>query len=538
MTERPEHVPVVVVGSGPVGLTLANLLGRYDVPTLLVEKNAATVEEPRAVSIDDESLRALQAAGLVDDVLQNVVPGYGSRYLSPAGRCFARVEPTGSPYGFPRRNAFRQPVLEATLQRGLARFGGVRTLYGWRLVRHEQSAQGVTLQLAGPAGEARRVTCDYLVGCDGASSTVREQLGIGLVGTTFDERWLIVDLENHDNRSKHTDVFCDRRRPAITLPGPDRTRRYEFKLLPGERDEDLLGDETVSRLLRDHAADPAATVVRKVVYRFHARVAERWSDGRVLIAGDAAHLTPPFAGQGMNSGIRDALNLAWKLAAVVQGIAGPRLLKTYECERKDHVWQMIRLALRMGLVMSPPHAVAGFLTRAAFRALRLWPSAADYVVQMKHKPVPRFNDGFLIRDALPPKQSLVGKLLPQPLVRTPCGGIVRLDDRLGARFALVAYTADADRAFAGLRQPLWDRIGAGRIAISPSNDLPRPSVHASCVLDLDGRMARLFAPYEGRILLVRPDRYVAAAIDSRRPEEAASRVEKLLADTWDAPRVG
>lgn len=517
MTAPLKHVPVVVVGSGPVGLTLANLLGRYEVPTLLVEKNAETVREPRAVSIDDESLRAMQATGLVDDVLQNVVPGYGSHYLSPAGRCFARVEPTGTPYGFPRRNAFRQPVLEATLQRGLARFGGVRTLYGWRLARHEQSTQGVTLQLVGPAGEARQVTCDYLVGCDGASSTVREQLGIGLLGTTFDERWLIVDLENHDNRSKHTDVFCDRRRPAIALPGPDRTRRYEFKLLPGEQDEDLLDDKTVSRLLRDHAADPAATVVRKVVYRFHARVAQRWSDGRVFIAGDAAHLTPPFAGQGMNSGIRDTLNLAWKLAAVVQGIAGPRLLDTYECERKDHVWEMIRLALRMGLVMSPPNAVAGLLTRTAFRALRLWPSAADYILQMKHKPVPRFRTGFLIQDAMPPKRSLVGKLLPQPLVQTPCGNSVLLDDRLGSRFALVAYTADADQAFAKLSQPIWDRIGVARTAISPSKD-----------------MAPIFAPYEGQILLVRPDRYVAAVIDSRRPEEAVSHLEKLLADTWNA----
>ena len=227
------------------------------------------------------------------------------------------------------------------------------------------------------------MTCDYLIGCDGAASLVREKLGIKLEGTTFSERWLIVDLENNGNRIKHTEVFCDKRRPCITLPGPDQTRRFEFKLLAGEKDEDLLEQKTVERLLAAHGADPNATLRRKTVYRFHARVAPRWREGRVFLAGDAAHLTPPFAGQGMNSGIRDALNLSWKLAAVLQGAAGPGLLDSYEQERKDHCWQMINLALRMGRVMSPKTWAHGVVTQSAFRLLNMWPAARDYIAQMK-----------------------------------------------------------------------------------------------------------------------------------------------------------
>lgn len=522
-------IAVAVVGSGPVGLTLANLLGRYGVQTLLIEKNTATVQEPRAVSIDDESLRTLQAAGLADKVLQNVVPGYGSRYLSPGRRCFARVEPTGTPYGFPRRNAFRQPVLEATLREALARFTNVSALYGWRLVRHEQSAAGVTLHLLGPAGEARRITCDYLVGCDGAASPIREQLGVALDGTTFDERWLIIDLENHVNRSKHTEVFCDRRRPGITLPGPNDTRRYEFKLLPGETDRDMLDEAIVRHLLQDHDACAGATIRRKVVYRFHARVASRWSVGRVFLAGDAAHLTPPFAGQGMNSGIRDALNLSWKLAAVVGGNAGPALLDSYEAERKPHAWQMIRLALRMGFVMSPPSALQGMLTRAAFRALELWPRAHDYVLHMKYKPVPSLRSGFVARD---PGCRLVGRLLPQPQVRAADGRVVRLDDCLGPGFALVACTADPQSTFAALHQPVWDRLRPTRLAILPSGLPVAADSGIVCVSDVDGCAAAAFAGGNDTVLLLRPDRFVAATIDTRFPEQAVARVETLLARSW------
>ena len=529
MTPRA-HYPVVVVGGGPAGLTLANLLGVLGVSVLLVERNASTVQEPRAVSIDDESLRTMQAAGLADEVLRSVVPGYGSHYHGPRGIRFARVEPAGRPYGYPRRNAFRQPVLEAQLRAGLDRFEHVDTLFGWQLRRYDAGTDEVALELHGPDDVAHSVTCGILVGCDGASSFVRDQLGIRLEGTTFDERWLIVDLENNKNTVEHTTVFCDVRRPCITLPGPDCTRRFEFKLHPGETDAALLDPAVVGELLRTHGADPDASIKRKVVYRFHARVAPRWRAGRVLLAGDAAHLTPPFAGQGMNSGIRDVFNLAWKLAAVEAGRLGPALLDSYETERKDHVWQMVQLALRMGRIMSPRSWLRGFVTQAAFLSLNLWPPARDYVTQMKYKPPPRFTSGFLLPDGRG-RASLVGRLLPQPRVRTADGLEVLLDEVLGLRFVLLARGADAVAALGKLRGAVWDELGALRVAVLPPGAAATaPGMEA--VTETDGALAGAMEPYKNCVLLLRPDHYVAAAVDLARPEQVEEAVATLVQGTW------
>ena len=526
MRTAPRHYPIVIIGSGPTGLTLANLLGGEGVPVLLVERNAQTVQEPRAVSIDDESLRTMQAAGVIDEVLAGIVPGYGSHYYSPHGLRFAKVEPTGEPYGYPRRNAFRQPVLEAQLRTALGRFAQVDTLFGWRMVSFSQSPSGVLVELSGPDGEALQVSADYLVGCDGAGSSVREQLGISLTGTTFQERWLIVDLENVRNPVRHTEVFCNRRRPCITLPGPNGTRRYEFKLHGHERDEDLLAPASVERLLRDHRADPEARIVRKTVYRFHARVAPAWAVGRVFLAGDAAHLTPPFAGQGMNSGIRDAHNLAWKLAAVVRGTAGSTLLATYEAERRDHVWEMIELALRMGRVMSPRTYWSGWLTQTFFLALNIWPPARDYVAQMKYKPKPRFKAGFMLADGKSVRETLVGRLFPQPRV-VHDGTPRQLDQVIGNRFALVAFTDRAGTLFQRLDQPLWDRLGCVRLAIRTDGArAAAPGVMEVTVPD--GSLEPIVGQYRDRVLLLRPDHYVAAALSLDAIEQDARAIEALL----------
>jgi 3-(3-hydroxy-phenyl)propionate hydroxylase len=531
VTEEPRHYPVVIIGSGPIGLTLANLLGRLDVRTLLVERNASTVQEPRAVSIDDESLRTMQAAGVIDTVLPSLVPGYGSHYYTPGRICFARVEPTGRPYGYPRRNAFRQPILEQQLRDALARFSHVDTLYGWRLDRYTQTDSEVTVDLLGPGDVPRRITCDYLVGCDGASSRVRDLQGVQLAGTTFDERWLIVDLENNVNKITHTEVFCDSRRPCITLPGPNNTRRFEFKLLPGETESAMLDTATVETLIRTHGADPAARIVRKVVYRFHARVAPRWRFARVFLAGDAAHLTPPFAGQGMNSGIRDAHNLAWKLAAVLDGKAGDGLLDSYEAERKHHIWQMVHLALRMGRVMSPRNRLHGFLIQSAFRSLKLWPAAAEYFAQMKYKPKPRFTAGFILPDGSS-RHTLVGRLLPQPVVLDTEGRRQLLDEALGSGFVLLIRGERAEARFAALTQKIWDKLAVRRIALLPAGASATPAQAVTTLFETEEGLSDTLRHLPDCALLLRPDHYVAAVVRLADPDAMAAAIERLVASTW------
>ncbi|HMJ41401.1 MAG TPA: bifunctional 3-(3-hydroxy-phenyl)propionate/3-hydroxycinnamic acid hydroxylase [Pseudolabrys sp.] len=502
------HYPVAIVGGGPTGLTLANLLGVYGVECLLLERNAATVHEPRAVSIDDESLRTMQATGIVDEVMSQTVAGYGSHYYSAAGRCFAKVQPTEQPFGFPRRNAFRQPILERQLREALARFPHVTAEFRHELASFEQASDGVLLRVRDPWGGPIELSCDYLVACDGASSAVRRALGINMSGSTFRERWLIVDLENSPSASPHTKVFSNPTRPCIALPGPDNTRRYEFMLHDGETDEEMLAPGMIAHLMRTHEAAPQSRIVRTVVYTFHARLAEQWGKGRVFLAGDAAHLMPPFAGQGMNSGLRDANNLAWKLAAVTQQRLGPRLLDSYERERRDHAGSMIQFALNMGRVLAPPNAAAAWAIENAFRLLSLFPKARDYIAQMKFKPPPRFAQGFIVADGAGARHTLVGRLFPQPRV-----GDVLLDDLLGDGFSLVVRSPRASEVMS-------------KLAAEPCSKL-----NARCIeLPADAAGPRLDR-FNDHVFLLRPDRYVAACISVDELAKGAASIEKLIAAT-------
>lgn len=526
-----DHYSVIVVGAGPTGLTLANLLGLYGVRVLLLERNAATVGEPRAVSIDDESLRIMQAIGIVDDVLQQVVSGYGSEYFGADGKPFLHVEPTGTPYGYPRRNACRQPILEAQLRQALGRYPNVTAAFACALVSFREESEGVRVQVEGSLNGS--LNCDYLVACDGASSTVRTALGIKLEGRSYDEPWLILDLINVSAPSRNTYVFCDAERSCVALPGPNRTRRFEIKLHPHESEEQMLRPEVVEALLQRFGADPQSQLTRKAVYRFHARLAESWASKRVFLAGDAAHLMPPFAGQGMNSGLRDAHNLAWKLAFVIGGSLGSQLLRSYEVERRDHVQQMIQLAMRMGRIMAPATPWSGKLLQAGFRLLRLWPRMRDYFVEMKYKPQPRFHRGFLIAEAAHRRHSLVGRLLPQPRVKRPVLGLALLDEVLGPGFALLCGETDLNAFLEFIHtchRPGWS-LRYVAIAAGPAH--PRHVGEAEIVVDESGKLIEQLSVYRGHALLIRPDRYVAASVPLGNPSEASRCFEALLASTTE-----
>ena len=532
---------VVVAGAGPTGLTLANALGLAGVDVLVVERNATTVQEPRAVSIDDESLRTMQTIGLIDRVLPDLVLGYGSHYFTRRGRCFTKVLPQTREFGYPRRNAFRQPLLEAQLRAGLQRFAHVEAWFNCEVIGLEQDPEGVHLQVRHRNGEQLTVSCDYLAACDGGRSTVRRHLGLKLEGSTFAERWLIIDLEGEKDPFPHTRVFCDPQRPCLSLPGPHATRRFEFMLFEHESDEAAVDPAFVRTLLEAHGvAAGSRTISRARVYTFHARVATRWSEGRIFLTGDAAHLTPPFAGQGMNSGIRDAFNLGWKLAAVLSGKAGAGLLGSYEQERKPHLQQMIDLAIHMGRVMMPKGRFSATFVQLGFRALALYPPARDYVAQMKYKPKPRFVRGFFVPDGKGIRRTRVGRMFPQPIVMRPDGALILLDEALGAGFALVAFGQTPERALSGWVQPIWKKLGTRRIAIySLPCALPLQAAQAgildAAVVDHERAVAAAWQGYEGQVLVLRPDRYVLGAFPEGEPEAAAETIERLLAATWSGP---
>ena len=509
------HFPVVIVGAGPTGLMLANLLGVYGIRTLVIERSTNTVGEPRAVTIDDESLRTVQATGLIGEVLPHVVQGYGVHYYSWRGEVFARIEPSGMENGFPKRNAFRQQVLVGQLRDGLQRFGDAAIWFGHELISFNDDGEAVQLTLR-QEGVDKTISCNWLVACDGGRSSVREKLGIKLTGSTYDEKWLIVDLLDRTSPFRHTRTYCDPVRPAIRLPGPDGTLRYEFMLHEGEDPDQMLDEAQVRSWI--HAREPAdATleIARKVVYAFHARVAERWKSGRVFLAGDAAHLTPPFAGQGMNSGVRDAANLAWKLAAVERGSLSASLLDTYETERKPHAWSLIQMAVKIGTFMQPKSALSARLTQGALKVGSIYPPVRDYVQQLKFKPKPRFFDGFFVSGEAASALVPAGQLLPQPMVELPGGAHVALDDVLGDGFALLTLAgANAGVALDSLRAT---RLACRHVElIAQSDDFINSATSArlpdAVCRDLNGILEKIIRSAGADAVLLRPDRYVLAYI--------------------------
>jgi 3-(3-hydroxy-phenyl)propionate hydroxylase len=525
---------VAVVGAGPTGLALANDLGQAGIRAVLIERNDTTVQQPRAVSIDDEALRAMQGLGLIENVLTDVALDYGSHYFTPDGTCFAKVEPTTREYGFPRRNAFLQPRLEATLRKGLDRFPNVTLLFRHERQRLAEDKDGVTLGLSGPDGEDVSVRARYVVACDGGRSPIREELGIPLAGSTYDQRWLIVDLGSTQERFRQTRVLCNPDRPALTLPGPHGTRRYEFMLHDGETDEIATAPEFVRNLLQAHGPDADAPVVRRQVYHFHARVADRWQTERVFLAGDAAHLSPPFAGQGMNSGLRDAHNLGWKLASVVQGGLGPGLLNTYEQERLPHARALIQLAVNMGRVMMPRSKFQASLVQSGFRVARLLPPVQDYFAQMRYKPKPFYKKGFLAEDD---GLGLVGRMLPQPVLEFGPRERVLLDDVIGSGFALICYGRNAQKTADALAGFNFGLPRPKRLAVVPAhyNLASASAADIPAGRDVEDRLGRLAAEDHDVVIVLRPDRYVAAAAritQGGAVERLAACVRAIVGRTW------
>ncbi|MGO4852384.1 bifunctional 3-(3-hydroxy-phenyl)propionate/3-hydroxycinnamic acid hydroxylase [Phaeovulum sp. W22_SRMD_FR3] len=509
---------ILVVGAGPTGLLLTNLLGGMGVRTTIVERNPSTVQEPRAVSIDDESMRALQAAGLAEDVAQFTVKGYGSIYRGPSGKVFAEVKPHIKEYGFDKRNAFEQPVFEDCLRRALSRHGSVTAHFDTTLETVAQDSAGVTAQVSGPAGPLQ-IRARYMVACDGGRSLTRKLLDIALEGSTFTEPWLIVDLHSTRNSCFHTEVFCNPGRSAISLPGPDGIRRYEFKLNDGETVAEAESEGFARRLLAEVGPDAQEPIRRQQVYTFHARTAERWREGRIFLAGDAAHLTPPFAGQGMNSGLRDAHNLAWKLDEALR-LADPEpVLDSYEVERKPHAREMINLALTMGKVMIPSSPLAGFFIRTGMSLLGLYGPAKTYMVQMKYKPRPRFAAGLLRPDGRPTKATGVGRMIPQPLVVTPRREECLLDALLPDTPVALIFDENPQEVLAPEMQARFEAAGATVIGLTPEWVNPRNGTF-TIVRDRSRFFSEApFAGYLGQVLLLRRDRYVAGAAPVARAED-------------------
>ena len=333
-------------------------------------------------------------------------------YLNARGAKLMEMNPPRGPFGHSPLGTFYQPSFERALLQGLNRFASARALFAHEVTSIAQDERGVDLKIASPAGESS-LRAQFVVACDGGTSPSREAIGARLVGSTYVERWLVVDARVENHGVDEITFFCDPRRPAVQLPAVGSRVRWEFMQLPGEPVETLLRDETLQSLLAPFVDFSKVEIERRAVYAFHARVADKWRKGRVLLAGDAAHLMPPFAGQGMNSGMKDAVNLCWKLAAVVSGGAGADILDSYEVERARSVRAMVDLSRRLGAVIMPTNRVVAGLRDASFAGLNLSRGFRAFIRRGGVLQPPRIARSALTGNG---KDTIIGQMQPQPVL--------------------------------------------------------------------------------------------------------------------------
>ncbi len=478
---------VAIVGFGPSGAVAAALLGQAGHSVLVCDRSAEIYPLPRAAALDHEILRVFQKLGLADAIAPHTEPFTDSCFYGVDGQLIRRMTMLAPPYpqAWTPSVVFNQPAVEAILRAAVAALPNVEVRLGATVTGLSQDEDGVSLQFAdGSVARAQR-----LIACDGASSTIRGLLGIELEDLGFDEPWLVVDvLANERGLARlptHSAQYCEPDRPASYIIGPKNHRRWEISLKEGEQPDDVLTEYGTWRLLERWIRPDEGELWRRATYRFHALVAERWRNGRVFLAGDAAHQQPPFLGQGMCQGIRDVVNLAWKLDAVLKGSAPESLLESYGEERKAHVRELTTRLKAIGTLIGERDPA-----RARARDERLLAEAGGTVVPIPRQDVlPRLSTGALaVEDS-----SARGTLFPQPWTRSVGEGAVRMDDRLGSGWRL------------------FSRSDAGVVAEAAE----LPGLRAATLASLDERdgvLATWFERHRCEAALVRPDHYVFGSV--------------------------
>ncbi len=490
---------VAVVGMGPTGCVTAARLGQAGFKVLVIDKATEIYPKPRAIAMDHEIMRTFQELGIADAAAKYTEPFTASEHFGADGQMIRRLDMLPPPYpmGWTPSMVFLQPPVEKILRERVASFSNVSVKLGCELTTLHQDTEGVELVYNDAAGHVFTARAKYVIGCDGASSMVRRLAGIELEDLDFDEPWLVIDV--HANASGLAKLpecsaqYCEPSRPISYVIGTGNHRRWEIMLLPGEDPETMLADAQIWQLLARWITPEDGVLWRKAAYRFHALVAKDWRKDRVFLAGDAAHQQPPFLGQGMCQGVRDAVNLTWKLDHVFRkgtsDGANEALLNSYGLERGAHVRALTTTIKGIGRYICERD-----VTLAKARDAKLLADQGGVV-----KSVPR-------QDLIPPLDAGVGlfspkshtahgTLFPQPLVMQ-AGAAVLMDDAHGQGWRFITF----DSALARTIQDVACGVLDGCAVICPEEQ--------------DGICAAWFAKHRCIAALVRPDHYVYAVMHS------------------------
>jgi len=484
-------LPVVVVGAGPSGLAVATLLGQYGVECLVLDRWEGVYPLPRAVHLDDEVYRIIHRLGVATQFAGLSRPARGLRLLAPDHRVIAEFQRSADSgaHGYPQANMFDQPDLEQLMRNNLRIMPTVTLRGNVDVHRITQGNAAARVDFTDRVTGAREsVRASHVLGCDGANSVVRRAIGAEMEDLGFEQRWLVIDIDTSAQLNQWEGVhqLCDSRRAGTYMRVGEVRYRWEFRLLPGETAADFATMDTLHPLIRPWTGDVPVDdlrVIRVADYTFRAQVANKWRDRRVFLLGDAAHLSPPFIGQGMGAGLRDAMNLAWKLAGVLAGDLPATALASYQTERKRHARKTITVAKLFGLTMTAGGRVGTVLRRFLAPGLHL---VADVPAQSwTARP-----GGSRTRLPALARTSAVGRLCPNaPTSVDPDAN--RFDGVAGDGFALLALAITPEECERILHK------GAAPVVADPGSELHRWLVR-----------------HRAAAAVVRPDRTVMFTSDS------------------------
>ena len=514
---------VAIVGYGPVGQMAAILLGRTGYSVVALERWPSLYPRPRAVHYDDEVARIFQRAGIADQLEAITEPATTYRWENASGQTLMMLDRSKpGPSGWPAATMFSQPQLERLLDETTKAIPCVEVLQGWEVTDVTDRGEQVLLSARHgapegerwvPSGDEREISARYVIGCDGANSLVRERMGTAVEDLGFAFDWLIADTIPHDpgllagvNLQR-----CDPARPTTLVSGGPGRRRWEWMLLPGETRKQVEDPEFVWSMLAQSGVSPDdVELERHTVYTFRARWAERWRVGRMLLAGDAAHQMPPFAGQGMCSGMRDVITLAWQLDLVLRGLANSSLLDAYSSERRQHLQHAIAVSVELGKVICIADEA-----EAAARDEVLLAVAADPAIPPIEPPAPALGPGIHEGAEAGDSPAAAGQLFPQARVCLD-GGDQLLEDAIGGGFVLYALDVDPERLLDAAGSDYLRTLGASFVNVTES-------------LDPENVYRAWFELHGCRAALVRPDFYVfGTAVTAEETCELARHLEAAL----------
>ena len=497
---------IAVIGYGPSGVVAASMLGKAGVSTIVLERDVDLYARARAVTVNDWTLRILQELAVAERVKADMDEMPAVSWKTYEDRLVFRLVQKPDVLGQPTAMMIYQPEMEAVIRENASHYGSLDVRFGHTFTGLEQDADGVTVRAVDEEGAPYTLRVRYVIGADGGSSPVRESLGATMVGTTRPRRWLVIDGEVLEPwpGSDELVFWSDPERPVVDIPLAKGNHRWEIPLAAGESDDDYASQDAVWARLR--ALGVTTDQVRIKGYAFyshHLRHLEGWRRGRVVLIGDAAHLMPPWAGQGMQSGIRDAHNVAWKLASICSGRAEPDLLDTVESERWPHVSLLTEMSVRLGMFIEADNrALVAVRNRVGpwARHLPFW----NRVLQPSNA-TNRFASGWVT--GTPGRRNALGRMIPQPTVLDRRGQEHLLDDLVGSGFVVLGVGIDPRSAMTARQVEAWTGLGADFRTVRRSF---ATTDGADDVIDGTGVLLDWLDRYRATVVVVRPDRFVAA----------------------------